>query len=195
MAWSSALACALIQGSPDAAEPVSQALPVGRSLHVDPSNTRVEFEVAALWILRRHGVFQQIEGQLQVDPDARMASIGVRIRVASVVMKNPKHVELLLSPAFFDVEQYPWIEFDSEPFSLEPAERLALPGSLLVHGIRRHVEFDVDTRGCSADRLDDCEVIVNGSLQRSQYGMTEYRRTLADEVHLTIAAALSDTAD
>lgn len=164
--------------------------PVTRRLHVDPARTRVGFDISALWVLRRRGEFRDVEGSLSYEPDGVNAVIQVRIRVASVDMPNAEHVKLLLSADFFDAGQYPWIEFRSEPFALGKAERLDLPGTLQLHGITQRVQFSAETSRCLLDAKSSCEVEVSGTLQRSQFGMTEYRHTLADEVNLRIFATM-----
>lgn len=162
--------------------------PGPKRLQIDPAGTRVAFDIAALWILKRRGEFDDIEGSLTVAADSRTAVIDVRIRVASVEMPNPDHTLLLLSPDFFDAEAFPWIEFRSDPFDLGTGGRLQLPGTLRVRGISQRVQFAADTGRCAPRRSTHCEVEVSGTLQRSRFGMTEYRRTLADDVHLRIFA-------
>lgn len=166
-------------------------LPTPRSYRIDAANARVEFDIAALWILRRRGYFEEIDGSLEIAADGQDAGIAVRIAVDSVRMKDRDHVALLLSPAFFDAERHPWIEFRSDRFALSGATRLALPGTLSVRGISRRVRFDVDLRDCSPGLADACTVVVDGVLQRSRFGMNEYRRTLADKVLLQIVVTLA----
>lgn len=161
------------------------------ALQLDSRNTQVEFEIAALWILRRHGQFTEVEGRIDSDPAAGTAVITVRIRVDSVRMKDPDHVRLLLSPEFFDAARHPWIEFRSEPFAIDGKSQASLPGSLSLRGVTRKVRFDIDRGHCDLRAGSACEVIVDGSLKRSRFGMTEYRRTLADKVHLKIAARVA----
>jgi len=162
-----------------------------RVFRIDASAARVEFDIAALWILHRRGHLSDIDGSVQISADGQSAEIQVRIRVDSVRMKDPDHVELLLSPAFFDAAQHPWIEFRSDAFALSGDTRLALPGELSVRDIRRRVDFSIDLGNCRPDLPEPCTVTVDGVLQRSHFGMTEYRRTLADKVHLKIEATLA----
>lgn len=166
---------------------------VERRLPIDASSASVAFEIAALWILRRHGRFEQIDGSLDIASDGVSARIAVRIGVDSVRMADPDHVELLLSPAFFDAERHPWIEFQSDAFALSGTTPAALPGTLTVRGVSRRVRFDVRLGSCRAGLPEACTVVVDGVLERSRFGMTEYSRTLADKVHLTITAALGPT--
>jgi polyisoprenoid-binding protein YceI len=164
--------------------------PAPRTFPIDASNARVGFDVAALWILHRRGHFGDVDGNLWLAADGQSATIKVRLRVDSVQMKDRDHVELLLSPAFFDAAQHPWIEFSSDAFALSGARRLALPGTLTVRGITRRVRFDVELGSCRPGVPEPCAVTVDGVLQRSRFGMTEYRRTLADKVFLEIAVTL-----
>jgi polyisoprenoid-binding protein YceI len=166
--------------------------PVAASLAIDSTNARVEFDVAALWILHRRGYFGDIDGKLEFSADGQSARFDVRLRVDSVQMKDPDHVALLLSPDFFDAARHPWIEFRSDAFALSGATRLALPGTLTVRGIIQRVQFDVDLGDCRPGLPQACTVIVDGALQRSRFGMLEYRRTLADKVYLKITAELTD---
>lgn len=164
-----------------------------QAFRIDPSSARVEFDVTALWVLRRRGHFADLDGSVHIAADGQSAEIDVRIRVDSVQMKDRDHVELLLSPAFFDAAHHPWIEFRSDAFVLSGDTRLALPGTLSVRGISRRVRFDVELGHCRPGLPESCTVIVDGVLQRSRFGMTEYRRTLADKVHLRIVATLGAT--
>lgn len=162
-------------------------------LQLDRAHTRVEFEIVALWLLRRHGEFADVDGRIDIDPEAGSAVISVRIRAASVRMQDPEHVRLLLSPEFFDADRHPWIEFRSDPFAIDGGRHGALPGDLSLRGTTRRVRFDLDRGLCDLHLPSACTVVVAGNLQRSRFGMTGYRRTLADRVHLKIAARVVPT--
>jgi polyisoprenoid-binding protein YceI len=167
--------------------------PSPRTFRIEATSARVEFDITALWVLHRRGHFRDLDGSLTISADGSSAEIDVRIRVDSVQMKDPDHVELLLSEAFFDAERHPWIEFRSDAFALSGDIRLALPGTLAVRGISRRVRFDIDLGSCRPGLPETCTVVVDGVLQRSQFGMNEYRRTLSDKVYLKIAATLGPT--
>ncbi len=173
-----------------AIEGVAASEPLPRTFRIEASNARVEFDIAALWVLHRRGHFRDLDGNLTISADGLSARIDVRIRVDSVQMKDRDHVDLLLSPAFFDAVHHPWIEFRSDTFALSGDTRLALPGTVAVRGISRRVRFDVDLGSCRPGLPEPCTVSVDGVLQRSRFGMTEYRRTLADKVYLRITASL-----
>jgi polyisoprenoid-binding protein YceI len=186
------LPCCLTLVAAVAIDGVAASEPLPRTFRIEASSARVEFDIAALWVLHRRGYFRDLDGSLAISADGLSAEIDVRIRVDSVQMKDRDHVDLLLSPAFFDAAHHPWIEFRSDPFGLSGDARLALPGTLSVRGISRRVRFDVDLGSCRPGLPESCTVSVDGVLQRSRFGMTEYRRTLADKVYLRIVARLGD---
>ena len=190
IAWAASLLLPSWLLATDLADPAMTDQPGPQRLQIDPAGTRVAFDIAALWILKRRGEFGDIEGALTIAADSRTAVIEVRIGVASVEMPNPDHTRLLLSPQFFDAEAYPWIEFRSDSFALDAGGRLQLPGTLQVRGISQRVQFAADAGRCAPKHSSPCEVEVSGTLQRSRFGMTEYRRTLADDVHLRIFATM-----
>ncbi len=194
MSTRASLHCCLTLAAAIATEGVAAGSePLPRTFRIEATSARVEFDIAALWVLHRRGHFRDLDGSLTISADGASAEIDVRIRVDSVQMKDPDHVELLLSEAFFDAEQHPWIEFRSDAFALSGDTRLALPGTLTVRGISRRVRFDIDLGSCRPGLPETCTVIVDGVLQRSQFGMNEYRRTLSDKVYLKIAATLGPT--
>jgi len=171
--------------------PIAADAELPMQLSIDPATSRVDFDIVALWVLRRRGRFDEIEGVLSIDRSAHQARIDIRIPVRSVWMKDPEHRELLLSPAFFDAEQHPEIRFRSDAFSSTASGELSVRGSLSVRGRERRARFAVRAEGCTLDeRPQDCHVHVRGSLRRSRFGMVEYSRTLADEVHLDIEVRL-----
>lgn len=180
-----ACALALLAG----AEPETQ--PVIEHFQVDSARSRVDFDITALWILRRRGRFDAIAGELGIDHAQHLARIDIRIPVASVWMKDTDHRELLLSPAFFDATVHPEIRFRSDAFSSQAQGEVRVGGQLSVRGLQRPSVFRVRTEGCVFDeRPQDCRVYVSGVLQRSRFGMVEYTRTLADEVRLEIEIVL-----
>lgn len=187
MAFATLLLCAAL-AAPVAGTKVGAAV----RLQIDPAASRVDFDIVALWVLRRRGRFDEIQGVLSVDRSAHEAQIDIHIPVRSVWMKDPEHRALLLSPAFFDADQHPEIRFRSDVFSSTASGELQVRGTLSVRGRERRTRFSVRAEGCTLDqRPEDCHVHVRGTIRRSRFGMVEYSRTLADEVHLDIEVRLS----
>jgi len=162
-----------------------------RELIVDTAQSQVHFDIGVLVVMRRSGTFSELEGSVVIDADAKLAQILIRIPTASARMRDPEQTELLLSPDFFDARAHPWIEFRSDAMPLESTQASKVHGSLRIRGIERPVVFAVQADRCLAEHgLRRCQVRVEGSIKRSAFGMVQFKRTLADTVHLRIDVVL-----
>lgn len=182
----------LLASSAEAAE---EAPPPPLTHAIDGASSSAHFSIGVLWLLRRHGSFSGLEGEIRIDASGA-AAIEVRVPVASVTMKDPDHVAMLRSPAYFDAAAHPWIHFRAEGFHLhDGAGPHALRGHLRMRGVEREVEFQLQTIDCAlkADSRP-CHLRVEGEVRRSQFGMVANRRTLADQVHLDLDVLLHPSA-
>lgn len=162
---------------------------------IDAHSAEAEFSIRVLWLLSKRGQFARVEGELLVDRTAGTGRIAARIDAASAQMPDADDTALLRSPAFFDVDAHPWIEFESAAFSLAAKRRAGqLDGVLRLRGIEREVNFSYRPRPCSADEQAQPEVgcgyLVEGIVRRSRFGMTAYSRTVDDPVRLRFAVRL-----
>jgi polyisoprenoid-binding protein YceI len=174
-------------GEPDSMPPTQI-----ERLQLDPQASRVDFDITALWVLKRRGRFDQIRGTMEIDHARHQARIDIEIPVASVWMKDADHRELLLSPAFFDADAHPLIRFVSDPFPSRAGKERQVSGMLSLRGLALPTEFIVRADGCVLEEHpQDCHVHVDGVLQRSRFGMVEYSRTLSDAVRLQIQIVLA----
>lgn len=99
----------------------------------DPAYTTVEFVIRNLWY-RVRGRFTELEGSILLDDsDVTRSSVSATIKAKSVDSGNKKRDAHLLLRRFFDVENFPDIEFQSDKVqrgrdrdSLEVAGRLTI---------------------------------------------------------------------
>ena len=94
------------------------------------------------------------------------------------------------SAEFFDVEHYPDIRFHSDSF---PLSRLQgggeLPGTLTMRGIEKPVTFEVRPSTCERPAID-CTVEAQGTVRRSEFGMSTRRAALSDRVELSFSVRI-----
>lgn len=135
------------------------------------------------------GKFRDFGGEL-CRSDGGLASIDVWLDPASVDSGLPEVDELLLTPAFFDVESHPRVHFRSSNIDRQ-GMLLVARGLLEINGIEqeRAIEFRLGQQ-------DDGSWLARGrfSLQRlrfelgtGEWGNTEY---LANEVTVSFEASL-----
>ncbi|PWK92605.1 YceI family protein [Fulvimonas soli] len=166
--------------------------PAGASdYRIDPDRSHAQFSVRLLWLRTASGRFTGIAGQVRLRPDGT-ASVDASIAVDSVVMEAAWMRRFALAEAFFDAAHYPAIRFASAPVPLRAlAEGGELDGLLTLRGVTRPVRFELRPAACPQPGVRPCQLEVQGSVSRSEFGMTAHRATLSDEVKLGLSVTLA----
>lgn len=156
---------------------------------LDPARSRIDFELAALGVVRLHGNFERFHSEIQAEPGG-----GYRIQLVidadSLSMTQSRYQSWARSPEFFDVEQHPEVTFLSAPVASVPIRSGDLDGKLTLRGITRPVRFRIEPLDCPPDS-DDCIVSVRGEIDRRQFGMRSRRMTLSNQVRLDMTFAVA----
>lgn len=159
---------------------------------IDNHHSQAGFSVRLLWLREVEGRFARLDATLQPGPQADTLVVAARIMVDSVAMESPRLRRWVLAPEFFDAAQYPTIRFVSAPMPHLELERGGeLPGWLTLRGVTRPVRFVLQPMRCDSARPATCQVGLNGSVQRSDFGMNGHRATLSDRVKLNLVIVLS----
>jgi polyisoprenoid-binding protein YceI len=156
-------------------------------LQLDATRSRAGFTVKVLWLIGVGGEFGAVQGSLDVDRFRGTARVDARIAADDLHMRSARYENWAKSAEFFDAEHYPKIHFASDDF---PLVRLrsggALDGTLTLRGIARPVRFRILPADCAQPLTGACAVPVEGSIERSDFGMHSRRGTLADKVALRL---------
>ncbi|MBD9370486.1 YceI family protein [Xanthomonas sp. XNM01] len=187
-----ALACwlALLPGLAAAsAEPAP--LPVER---IDETRSTLGFEVRTRLGQRLEGRFPRFEGSVDTLPDGRHR---VRLRIATAaaeIPRGPRYTDWMRSDRFFDTVRHPWMEFVSDPY---PATLLRtggeLRGTLTLRGIHKEETLDMQPATCARPG-HDCDVVVEGDIRRSRYGMDDWQLALSERVRFVMQVRLAERA-
>lgn len=163
-----------------------------RAAEIDAAASRVDFQLVTRWGEVVDGRFPVFEGRLTRLPDGRQ-QVRVSLSAADVeIVGSARHTHMTRGNGFFEVERYPWITFESEPF--EPGRLAtggALPGVLNLRGTRRRESFEVAASSCDRPALD-CPVSVSGVINRSQYGMNRWALAIGRNVHIQLRIRVED---
>lgn len=156
---------------------------------LDPARSRIDFELAALGVVRLHGRFERFRSEIQTEPAG-----GYRIHLAidadSLAMAQSRYQSWARSPEFFHVERHPEIVFLSATVDSVPIRSGDLDGVLTLRGIPQPVRFRIEPLDCPAAG-DDCVVRVQGEIDRRQFGMRSRRMTLSNQVRLDMTFAVT----
>ena len=128
------------------------ALPEAETYKVDPEHTTIGFRVSHLVFSKVFGRFNKFEGGITVDrSDLTKGTVNVSIDAASIDTNEPARDKHLRSDAFFDVETYPKITFQSTRVKKVGDKKLQIEGNFTMHGITRPVTLDADVLGFGPD--------------------------------------------
>ena len=159
-------------------------------LALDNANSHVDFEVKVLWLVGVHGRFGSVHGMITVDHFRNAATVEAQIDANVVSMRNRNHEEWVKSPEFFDAQHYPQIAFVSDSIPLKRLQTGGeIEGTLTLRGVSKHVRFELTKPDCPAATADNCPVEAEGSIHRSDFGMSSRRGTLSDKVDLSFSIA------
>lgn len=164
------------------------------AVRLDSARSQVNFRVKALWLLNIGGRFGKVSGSVRFDRFRNQISVDAHIDVNAISMGSTSQEDWVKSSEFFDVAQYPQIDFISEPF---PRSRLQeggdLPGVLSLRGISLPVSFKLRPSTCGRP-AQDCAIEVEGIIRRSVFGMHSRHGTLSDRVELRLEVYAVETA-
>ncbi len=160
---------------------------------IDPTHSEVLFKVKHLVISNVTGSFNVFEGAAETSlDDFSDAKITFSANVDSIDTNQAQRDAHLKSADFFDVANFPKLEFTSTSFSKKGDREYILKGDLTLHGVTKPVELAVEYGGTAKDPYGQTKAgfEVTGKLNRSEYGLTWNAATetgglvVSDEVKL-----------
>jgi len=156
----------------------------------DHSGGRLEFVARHLGVLSSTGRFENFAAELLIDPERPLTTqVDVTVRTAAVALAYPGAVDLLRSPAFFDVERFPEARFTGQATGEGTLARFPLVGELTIRGITRPYRMEarlVDRKRDAALGRDVAEFSGGGPMRRSEFGMVTEQAAISDEIRLAV---------
>ncbi|MFA5046891.1 MAG: YceI family protein [Paludibacter sp.] len=141
---------------------------------IDPSHSKIQFKVKHLMISNVLGSFKEFEGKASmVENDFSTAVINVSINAASIDTEAADRDAHLKSPDFFDVENFPKIEFEGKGMTPKDEDIFELTGNLTIKGITKPVSLSVEYGGLMTDPWGNKKAgySVTGEINRKDWGM------------------------
>lgn len=138
---------------------------------------------------------------LQIDPnnlEASTADVTADVRRARTGLIFA--TEALKSRSVLAAADFPLARFQSSKVTLGARGRISegatVEGMLTLRGVTKPVRFDAQlfrAAGSAADDLSALRVILNGSVNRTEFGATGYADLVADPVAIEIDANIQAT--
>ena len=102
---------------------------------VDKELSTISFELPVLFTKNARGIFQNIEGFIEIDLDKKEDNKAIfSVEINSIDMNYVKYRNLLLSDVFFDSKQFPIAVVDTKKFSYQNEKKITLDVELIIKG-------------------------------------------------------------
>ena len=159
---------------------------------IDPVQSRFGFEIRTRFGMKIEGLFPRFRGELTESADGRQQ---VRFRLDAAQVEIPgkdRYTAWMRGEDFFNVAQYPVVEFESCPYSAEVVKRGGeITGNLTIRGITHVETLHVVPAECARPGYD-CDVISRGTVLRGRYGMNAWQMALGDRVTFILRGRLQE---
>lgn len=115
---------------------------------VDTERSFVNFSISNMKVNTIKGSFIGLHGDLRFAPDSRdLAELDICLEVTSLQTGNEQRDAHLLSPDFFDVEQYSRICYRANRIERQADGSFLAHGTLTIKGIQKEVEIPIILEG------------------------------------------------
>jgi polyisoprenoid-binding protein YceI len=162
----------------------------------DPAYTTVEFVIRNLWYHVK-GHFKVIEGAIELDEsDVSRSSVTATIKAKSICTGNNKRDAHLLLHDFFDVENFPDIEFTSAKVRRgKDRDSLDVEGELTIKNKKVPIALAVNEmdRSRSPRGEDFIYYSATTELDRFDFGINYGRGLIGRRLKVTINVQASNT--
>ena len=151
----------------------------------DPEQSQARFEVTLRLPIHAEGRFKTVQGEIDNLPGQKL-SVRVHLNSRELHMGGPEWLQKVTeSKQFLNSAEYPDIDFQSTPFSLQMLTSGGeINGRLTIKDISRDVVFVLEPTQCRRPGFG-CAVRVGGQLNRRDFAMTAYKWSLRDEVRFS----------
>ena len=117
---------------------------------IDHSHSTVGFVARHLMVAKVRGRFEQFDGSITVAADPLQSSVEATVQIASVQTNDDGRNGHLLSPDFFDAEQFPTMSLRSTGISAAGSDYV-LHTDLTIKGVTKSVDFALEFEGVVTD--------------------------------------------
>jgi polyisoprenoid-binding protein YceI len=141
---------------------------------IDPAHSRIGFVARHAMVTKVRGSFNEFEGSGYFDAEQPERShLSLTIQAASIDTRNDDRDGHLRSNDFFDMDQYPTIEFASTAVEAGAEGVYRVTGDLTIKGVTKSITFDLEITGTAVDPFGNNRLGLEGStvVNRKDWGI------------------------
>jgi polyisoprenoid-binding protein YceI len=158
----------------------------------DKVHSSVRYEIQHNGIAPYRGSFSGVEATLEYGDDG--VKITGTVDLTTVDLKDEQQKGHVLSPDFFDAERYPTAKFESTNIEIN-GNNVTVNGELTLKGETKPLTVTgiIGEPSANAGGSDSIPVVLNGSLNRNDYGVSwqaelpNGKSVLGDEVTVEVS--------
>ncbi len=155
---------------------------------LDPSHTRVHWEVVHFGTSTTRGRFDDISGSLELDARAGTGEVSIAVRTASV-NTGVAPLDGVLRRSYFASEQHPVAYFVARTWRWQRDAPLEVRGEFTLRGVSLPLSLRATQLRCATHpqlQREVCGADLEATLRRSDFGLTEGLPFIGDSVRLVI---------
>lgn len=149
---------------------------------IDTAASHIGFTMKTRWGQSLDGNFPNYHGKVVERSDGHhQVRLQLETRTVEIV-GHPTYTRFARGSGFFDADDWPEVEFVSEPYIpalLRDGGELA--GQLTMRGVAHREVFEIQPAACARAGYD-CDAVATGRIERSDYGMSRWGFALSGEV-------------
>jgi len=143
------------------------------SWNLDASHSSIDFSVRHLGFATVRGRFGAFDLDVATDANGIPTKVKAQIDVSSISTGAPDRDAHLRSADFFDVENHPYITFESTAVNRD-GDDLTVVGDLTIRGTALPVSFEAELTGPVTDPWGNERLAseAKGKIDRTKWGLT-----------------------
>ncbi len=141
---------------------------------IDKSHSSIGFKIKHMMFTNVKGNFNDYEATIQIPNDNfEESSLKFVAQAASINTNNADRDNHLKSADFFDVEQYPTLEFKSTKIEKKSQSHYTIEGTLSMHGVENSVKLNAEYSGIIVDPWGNNKIALalNGKINRKDWNL------------------------
>ena len=140
---------------------------------IDPTHSEIGFKVKHMMFTNVKGHFDDYSAAIDFNDDLKDANLQFEAKINSITTNNADRDNHLKSADFFDVDQYPTLNFKSTKIEGNGSE-YAITGDLTIKGVTKPVKLNAEFSGLMTDPWGNTKVGLNidGKINRKDFGLT-----------------------
>jgi polyisoprenoid-binding protein YceI len=160
---------------------------------VESHHTLVRFSVNHFGFNDFFGTVPNATGSLTLTANGLAGTqLDVTLPVDGISTTNAKLDGELKSADWFDAAKYPTMHFVSQKVELTGQRTARITGTLTMHGVSKPLVLEATLGGAGVNPMDKAYTVgfsAQGTIKRSDFGVTKYVPYVSDDVQINITAA------